>query len=335
MLRPHKRIRIDNNLSTNKTKSFTIDLSEFNNITTIDELLNILNVSQLKQTHLFINIDTLYNLKEPLIKLNNMIGLNEFKEAIVNMILYYIQGLDNNEMFNTVLQGPPGCGKTEIAQILADIYSKLGKLSKGTFTSVKRHDLVAEYLGQTAIKTNRVLKDALGGVLFIDEAYSLGNSEKRDSFAKECIDTINHFLTENADDFVVIIAGYSEELKNQFFSMNRGLERRFPWKFKIDNYSNTDLYNIFIKQCSDANWSVINKKYIESFFEKNYESFPFFGGDTMTFFYKCKIAHARRSITIPSHLKRKLSNSDIDNAFILFKSKSDDDDNNTYKFMYI
>ena len=102
--------------------------------------------------------------------------LNEFKEAIVNMILYYIQGLDNNEMFNTVLQGPPGCGKTEIAQILADIYSKLGKLSKGTFTSVKRHDLVAEYLGQTAIKTNKVLKDALGGVLFIDEA---------DSFLKE------------------------------------------------------------------------------------------------------------------------------------------------------
>jgi len=334
MLHPHKRIRIDNNLSTNKIKSYTIDLSEFNNITTIDQLLNILNVSQRKQTHLFINIDTLYNLKEPLIELNNMIGLNEFKESIVNMILYYIQDLDNNEMFNTVLEGPPGCGKTEIAQILADIYSKLGKLSKGTFTSVKRHDLVAEYLGQTAIKTNRVLKNALGGVLFIDEAYSLGNNEKRDSFAKECIDTINNFLTENADDFVVIIAGYSEELKNQFFSMNRGLERRFPWKFKIDNYSNTDLYNIFIKQCSDANWSVINKKYIESFFEKNYESFPFFGGDTMTFFYKCKIAHARRSITIPSHLKRKLSNSDIDNAFLLFKSKSDDD-NNTYKFMYV
>ena len=334
MLHPHKRIRIDNNLSTNKIKSYTIDLSEFNNITTIDQLLNILNVSQRKQTHLFINIDTLYNLKEPLIELNNMIGLNEFKESIVNMILYYIQDLDNNEMFNTVLEGPPGCGKTEIAQILADIYSKLGKLSKGTFTSVKRHDLVAEYLGQTAIKTNRVLKDACGGVLFIDEAYSLGNNEKRDSFAKECIDTINNFLTENADDFVVIIAGYSEELKNQFFSMNRGLERRFPWKFKIDNYSNTDLYNIFIKQCSDANWSVINKKHIESFFEKNYESFPFFGGDTMTFFYKCKIAHARRSITIPSHLKRKLSNSDIDNAFLLFKSKSDDD-NNTYKFMYV
>ena len=333
MLHPHKRIRIDNNLSTNKIKSYTIDLSEFNNITTIDQLLNILNVSQRKQTHLFINIDTLYNLKEPLIELNNMIGLNEFKESIVNMILYYIQGLDNNEMFNTVLEGPPGCGKTEIAKILADIYSKLGKLSKGTFTSVKRHDLVAEYLGQTAIKTNRVLKNALGGVLFIDEAYSLGNNEKRDSFAKECIDTINHFLTENADDFVVIIAGYSEELKNQFFSMNRGLERRFPWKFKIDNYSNTDLYNIFIKQCSDADWSVINKKYIESFFEKNYESFPFFGGDTMTFFYKCKIAHARRSITIPSHLKRKLSNSDIDNAFILFRNN--ESPNISHQFMYI
>ncbi|NBR98478.1 MAG: AAA family ATPase, partial [Betaproteobacteria bacterium] len=113
-----------------------------------------------------------------------------------------------------------GTGKTEIAKIIGQIFSKLGILKKGTFRKVTRSDLIAGYLGQTAIKTNDVINDCLGGVLFIDEAYSLGNSEKKDSFSKECIDTLCEALSNHKDNFMVIIAGYENELKECFFNYN-------------------------------------------------------------------------------------------------------------------
>ena len=117
---------------------------------------------------------------------------------------------------HTVIYGPPGTGKTEIAKIIGAIFAKLGVLNKKQFKKVTRADLIAGYLGQTALKTRDVIKEALGGVLFIDEAYALGNPEKKDSFAKECIDTLRT-ISEHKDQLMVIIAGYEEELKKAFF----------------------------------------------------------------------------------------------------------------------
>jgi len=180
-------------------------------------------------------LNLLIKIHKPLLDLNSLIGMSELKNDILNQILFYIQNfhkVNNMEFMHTVLCGPPGTGKTEVAKIIGEIFSKLGILSKGTFTKVVRSDLIAGYLGQTAIKTAKVIENSLGGVLFIDEAYSLGNQEKRDSFAKECLDTLCEALSNHKDNLMIIIAGYEEELNSCFFSFNPGLRSRFPWTFK-------------------------------------------------------------------------------------------------------
>ena len=179
---------------------------------------------------------------EPLEKLNNLIGMEDIKQNIIDQILFYAQDLNTNEMMHICLTGPPGVGKTTVGKILAEIYCSLGFLTTDKFKVVGRSDLIGGYLGQTAIKTKKVLKDSIGGVLFIDEAYSLGSGKNDDdSYAKECIDTINQFLSENTSEFIMIIAGYKNELDRCFFNMNPGLRRRFPWVYDLKNY-NYDLY---------------------------------------------------------------------------------------------
>jgi ATP-dependent 26S proteasome regulatory subunit len=203
-----------------------------------------------------INMKALHNIKEPLQELNNMIGMTELKNNIVDQILYFVQELHKNksesgvtgDFMHTVIYGPPGTGKTEIAKMMGKIYSKIGILNKGTFKKVTRSDLIAGYLGQTAMKTRDVIKEALGGVLFIDEAYALGNTDKKDIFSKECIDTLCEGLSDNKENLMVIIAGYETELNDCFFNYNQGLDSRFTWRFKTDNYSAEDLYTIFVKK---------------------------------------------------------------------------------------
>ena len=119
-----------------------------------------------------------------------------------------------------------------------------------------RSDLVAGFLGQTALKTKDIIKECLGGVLFIDEAYSLGSQEKRDSFSKECIDTLCEALSDHKDNLMVIIAGYETDLNECFFKSNQGLNSRFTWRLKIDNYNAADLHNMFIKKINDSGWSI-------------------------------------------------------------------------------
>jgi SpoVK/Ycf46/Vps4 family AAA+-type ATPase len=207
-----------------------------------------------------INMTALHKIKTELNELNNMIGMKEMKENVVDQLLYYIQDLHNSssngDFMHTVIYGPPGTGKTEIAKIIGRIFCNLGILKKGVFKKVTRSDLVAGYLGQTAMKTKDVINECIGGVLFIDEAYSLGNVEKRDSFSKECIDTLCEALSDHKDDLMVIIAGYESELKDCFFSYNQGLDSRFTWRFKTENYKSDELFKIFLKKVKDAEWSV-------------------------------------------------------------------------------
>ena len=115
------------------------------------------------------------------------------------------------------------------------------------FKKVSKNDLVGQYLGHTAIKTRNIINQCLGGVLFIDEAYSLGSKDV-DIFSKECIDTLCEALSSHKNDLMVIIAGYEKELEENFFSVNQGLNSRFIWRYNIEKYSAKELMEIFIKK---------------------------------------------------------------------------------------
>lgn len=288
-----------------------------------------------------INMSSLHKIKAPLTDLNNMIGMTNLKENIVDQILFYIQNLHkptvtdkknlvSNDFMHTVIYGPPGTGKTEVAKIMGSIFSKLGILSKGSFKKVTRSDLVAGYLGQTALKTKDVIKDCLGGVLFIDEAYALGSNEKKDSFSKECIDTLCEALSDHKDNLMVIIAGYETDLNEYFFNYNQGLTSRFTWRFKIEDYSAADLYNIFIKKVNENGWSISDTANINvKWFEKRKASFKYYGRDIETLFAKTKIAHSRRVFCLDETTKKKITDKDIEKGFELYlKNCSKKDDEN-------
>ncbi len=297
------------------------------------EINNVADLLQLIETYKIdpsikynINMEALHEIKEPLEELNNMIGMKDLKNNIVDQILYFIQELHKNkdstgEFLHTVIYGPPGTGKTEIAKIMGKIYSKIGILSNGTFKKVTRSDLVAGYLGQTALKTLDVIKQSLGGVLFIDEAYSLGNPEKKDSFSKECIDTLCEALSDNKENLMVIIAGYEKELKECFFSFNQGLDSRFNWRFKTDDYTHEDLYRIFLKKVKDIGWEIDNSSNVAigvEWFKKNKDCFKFYGRDIETLLSKTKIAHSRRVFCRPEIEKKKLTSKDLDKGFEIY-----------------
>ena len=291
-----------------------------------------------------INMKALHNIKEPLQELNNMIGMSEMKNNIVDQILYFVQELhknksDSGDFMHTVIYGPPGTGKTEIAKMMGKIYSKIGILNKGTFKKVTRSDLIAGYLGQTAMKTRDVIKEALGGVLFIDEAYALGNTDKKDIFSKECIDTLCEALSDNKENLMVIIAGYETELNDCFFNYNQGLNSRFTWRFKTDNYSAEDLHKIFVKKVKDIGWELHeDSKITPEFFKKNYDYLKFFGRDIETVLAKTKIAHSKRVFCKADSEKKKITLTDLEKGFELYL-KNDDvkkrkDNENLKKYIY-
>jgi SpoVK/Ycf46/Vps4 family AAA+-type ATPase len=249
--------------------------------------------------------------------------MEDIKKNIIDQVLFYTQELNTNEMMHVCLTGPPGVGKTTVGKILAELFCSMGFLKTNKFKVVSRADFIGGYLGQTAIKTKKLLTDSLDGVLFWDESYSISNGkDDSDSFAKECIDTVNQFLSEHTENFIMIICGYEEELEKCFFSMNPGLRRRFPWRYNIKEYSNTNLKDIFLYQVSENEW----------FFEENFdfsnldtifsqqEYFKNNGGDCLLLFDKAKICHSRRVFGNNSTKKRHLNITDINNAFELLKT---------------
>jgi len=316
--------------------------TEINNISDILKLIETYKADPCIKYN--INMKSLHNIKEPLEELNNMVGMKDLKNNIVDQILYFVQELHkdkqkNGDFMHSVIYGPPGTGKTEIAKIMGKIYSKIGALSKGTFKKVTRSDLIAGYLGQTALKTRDAIKEAMGGVLFIDEAYALGNSEKRDSFAKECIDTLCEALSDHKDDLMVIIAGYENELKDCFFDYNQGLDSRFTWRFKTDQYNYEDLYNIFLKKVKEIGWQIDENSGITSnWFKENKDYFKFYGRDIETILAKTKIAHSRRVFCKFENEKRKIILKDLENGFKLYINnenvKNRKNDLDTQKYLY-
>jgi hypothetical protein len=288
-----------------------------------------------------IDLRRLYYLKKPLEELDQMVGLTRFKESVVEQILLCLQELhlnsrpDAQEMYHTVIYGPPGVGKTQLAKILGYIYIAMGLIYKRPidlsqfdieeyFETASRPDLIGMYCGHTAVQTQKIIDRCRKGgkVLFIDETYSLGEKEGRDNFSKECIDTINKNLTEGAGEFICIIAGYPEDIKKCFFAHNKGLERRFNFRYTIDKYSHREMKEIFLQKLKENGWDVSSAGDInDDFFLKNEEYFPHYGGDIVCFLQKCKIAHAKRVFAHPEKRMRELNDRDIQHALALFKKE--------------
>ncbi len=190
-------------------------------------------------------------LEELLTELNELVGLNSVKSIVGDLITYQkIQKIrEKHGLFaqkNTLhmaFTGNPGTGKTTVARIVGRVYKQIGLLSKGHFIEVSRTDLIAGYQGQTALKVKEVIERAKGGVLFIDEAYSITENDHTDSYGRECLTELTKALEDYREDLVVIVAGYTEPMK-QFFESNPGLKSRFNTFIEFDDYSSEELLSI-------------------------------------------------------------------------------------------
>ncbi len=196
------------------------------------------------------------DLDKLLAELDSLVGLEDIKKNVRSLInLAKIRKLREEHDLPTpamslhlVFMGNPGTGKTTVARLIAQLYYAIGVLSKGQLVEVDRSGLVAGFVGQTAIKTDEAIKKAIGGVLFIDEAYSLAANTGENDFGREAIETVLKGMEDHRKDLVVIVAGY-EDLMEQFIGSNPGLASRFNRYFTFEDYTGEELYKIFLSMC--------------------------------------------------------------------------------------
>ncbi|MCD7748447.1 MAG: AAA family ATPase [Oscillospiraceae bacterium] len=258
------------------------------------------------------------NLDQLLAELDDLVGLDAVKKDIKSMMnlikvrrLRQEAGLPVAPMsLHMVFTGNPGTGKTTVARLVGGLYAAIGALSKGQLVEVDRSGLVAGYVGQTAIKTQEVITSALGGVLFIDEAYSLASGGEND-FGREAIETILKAMEDHRDDLVIIVAGYTD-LMERFLSSNPGLESRFNKYIEFPDYNGEQLNAIFHSLCRkngyelDEEGEAFSREYFDSLYEGRDENFGN-GRDVRNQFESMILRQANRLATMEAPTKEELS----------------------------
>lgn len=250
------------------------------------------------------------DLESCLAELEALVGLEGVKNevlACINLLrinkMRKEKGLPELQTSNhMVFTGHPGTGKTTVARIMAKIYKSLGVVSKGQLVETDRSGLVAGYMGQTALKTAQVIKKAKGGVLFVDEAYSLSSEEGSQDYGREAIDTLVKGMEDYRDDLVVIVAGYVDEMR-KFINMNPGLRSRFNKYIHFANYTEDEMLEIFRRQCDKMQFllSADAEQAALEYFAKNQDD-PTFGNarGVRNFFDKVVMNQSTRILGIPN-----------------------------------
>ena len=268
-------------------------------LNSIHDILQLEHIPEAKSLMQNKKFECLFNLIPSLTKLSSMVGLQDLKTELFQMILHQLhvkhsKRAEEPGMNNIIITGPPGVGKTELATILAEVFVQTGQLKTNQVVFAKRSDLVGQYLGQTAIKTSEVLEKAKGGILFIDEVYSLGHVEKRDFFAKECIDTLLQHMSEKPGECMVIVAGYEDDVETCFLAQNKGLNRRFTIRLNIAGYDGAELFRIFQLHCTKDNWKLEEPHKAQEFILKHAKDFQNYAGDMKTLLHRAKFISTQR-----------------------------------------
>lgn len=254
--------------------------------TAIELLYEYLGALKVDSVFEIIKEDSNVPFDELMSQLNSLVGLEKVKQQINDLIsfnkvqqLRVKNGLKKSQKtLHMALIGNPGTAKTTVARIIGKMYKSIGLLSKGHFIEASRTDLIAEYQGQTAIKVKRLINKARGGVLFIDEAYSITENENSDSYGRECLTELTKALEDYREDLVVIVAGYKEPM-NKFFDSNPGLKSRFNTFITFDDYNANELEAILISMCQNNDYilsdelKIITKEYFEKQIEAKNDNF--------------------------------------------------------------
>ncbi len=232
----------------NSSQKTIIRKLEHGEISLIDAL-ELLNNKEQQEERWLIE-EEISQVEQVIAEIDQMIGLDNIKSKMKELTAFVAIQKErkryelktNPLVMHMIFKGNPGTGKTTVARIFAKLFKELGLLEKGHMTEVERADLVGEYIGHTAQKTRKVIKSALGGILFIDEAYSLVRGGEKD-FGREAIDTIVKGMEDNKDNLIIILAGYPKEME-LFLESNPGLKSRFPIQIPFQDYSIEELVKI-------------------------------------------------------------------------------------------
>ncbi len=238
-----------------------------------DDIKKVFDTKRKKKTKIKVNEKLL---RDALKELNNLVGINNIKDEINELVklvrFYEEEGKDilNRFSLHSVFIGNPGTGKTTVARIIAKVYKALGLLERGHTVEVDRQGLVAGYIGQTALKTDDVIKEAKGGILFIDEAYSLGEGN---DYGREAIETLLKRMEDMRGEFAVIVAGYTEPM-NRFILSNPGLKSRFDKTYTFNDYSVSELVEIALELLHKENLQPDDaaKVYLNNYIATLYEN---------------------------------------------------------------